>query len=263
VSLYDQFLEVNTQYTELLSTDELDEYDANWFSARNVSFNEFKATMENWFAKAALTHTSKDTDSISVTSRRSSGSVSTLALARLANEQKRLELSVKAESLKKKQAIEAAKLRLQQQEEELQLEEECAISEAHRKLLDEVDHESVSSRVIGARASHRTGSVNSVNSRSPVNSVHNASSVNSDDSNASVLMSVVRHLNKPVSQLEKFDGNPLCYHRFMRQFRSKVVANCDDPEECLNYLEQYTSGDAQKIVIGLSYLDAETGYRLL
>jgi hypothetical protein len=31
VSLYDQFLEVNTQYTELLSTDELDEYDANWF----------------------------------------------------------------------------------------------------------------------------------------------------------------------------------------------------------------------------------------
>jgi len=29
----------------------------------------------------------------------------------------------------------------------------------------------------------------------------------------------------------------------------------------LNYLEQYTSGAAQKIVVGLSYLDPETGYK--
>jgi len=46
----------------------------------------------------------------------------------------------------------------------------------------------------------------------------------------------------------------------MRQFRAKVVANCDDPEEKLNYLEQYTSGEAKQIVIGNSYMDAQKGY---
>ena len=46
----------------------------------------------------------------------------------------------------------------------------------------------------------------------------------------------------------------------MRQFKSVVIANCDIYEEKLNYLEQYTTGDAHKIVVGYSYLDAKKGY---
>jgi hypothetical protein len=57
-----------------------------------------------------------------------------------------------------------------------------------------------------------------------------------------------------------FDGNPLNYRRFMRQFTSKVANNCVDDDERMNYLEQFTSGEAQNIVIGLSYLDARIGY---
>jgi len=64
--LYDQFLQENTQYTGLLTSDELDEYNANWFSARHMNFNEFKATMDNRFAKAALRHILNETDKLSV-----------------------------------------------------------------------------------------------------------------------------------------------------------------------------------------------------
>ena len=58
----------------------------------------------------------------------------------------------------------------------------------------------------------------------------------------------------------KRGGNPLDYARFMRQFKSKVIANCTDPEEKLNFLEQYTTHEAHDIVTGYSYLDPEKGY---
>ena len=57
-----------------------------------------------------------------------------------------------------------------------------------------------------------------------------------------------------------FDGNPLNYRCFMRLFISKVVNNCANDHELMNYLEQYTNGVVKKIVIGLSYLDVRIGY---
>jgi hypothetical protein len=74
------------------------------------------------------------------------------------------------------------------------------------------------------------------------------------------IASVVRHLRKPVTELSKFSGDPLEYKRFMRQFKTKILCNTDDDDERLNYLEQYTAGEAQKIVSGLSYLDASVAY---
>ncbi len=43
-----------------------------------------------------------------------------------------------------------------------------------------------------------------------------------------ILNSVVNHLKQPSSDLKKFDGNPLDFRKFMRQFKSKVVNNTDD-----------------------------------
>jgi hypothetical protein len=75
-----------------------------------------------------------------------------------------------------------------------------------------------------------------------------------------IIMSVVRHMKQPSSDIKKFDGSPLEYRRFIRQFKTKVVQNTDDDDERLNFLEQYTVGEAHKIVSGLSYLEASTGY---
>jgi hypothetical protein len=46
----------------------------------------------------------------------------------------------------------------------------------------------------------------------------------------------------------------------MRQFNSRIVANTLTNEERMNYLEQYTSGEANKIVLGYSTLDSDKGY---
>ena len=58
------------------------------------------------------------------------------------------------------------------------------------------------------QAMHKADAANNV--------VHNVHSPGND-----AILSVVQHLNKPACQLEKFDGNPLHYHSFMRQFRAK------------------------------------------
>ena len=74
------------------------------------------------------------------------------------------------------------------------------------------------------------------------------------------LLSVVCHLRKPISDIKKVGGDPLDYQKFMRQFNSRVTINCDDYNEKLNCLEQYTYGEASKRVSRFSYLDAEQGY---
>ena len=63
---------------------------------------------------------------------------------------------------------------------------------------------------------------------------HNRSDRNSrTDINA--LNAVVCHLKKPVSELQKFEGDSLLYHRLMRQFRGKFEANRESPDERFNY----------------------------
>ena len=92
---------------------------------------------------------------------------------------------------------------------------------------------------------------------------HQYSATSDDGSRTSsddVMVYVVRQLRKPISDIHKFGGNPLDYKTFMRQFRSKVVMNCEDYEERLNFLEQFTVDEPNKIVFGLSYMDAQQGY---
>ena len=74
------------------------------------------------------------------------------------------------------------------------------------------------------------------------------------------ILSVARELNKPKAEIQNFEGNPMDYQRFMRQFNTKVCANTSSYEERLNFLLQFTSGEANRIVTGYSHLNAEGGY---
>ncbi|XP_062566787.1 uncharacterized protein LOC134229094 [Saccostrea cucullata] len=51
------------------------------------------------------------------------------------------------------------------------------------------------------------------------------------------------------------------YQRFIRQFNTRVCANTSSYEERLNFLLQFTSGEANRIVTGYSHLNAESGYK--
>ena len=75
-----------------------------------------------------------------------------------------------------------------------------------------------------------------------------------------VVMSMVKQLKKPTSELKKFDGKPIEYARFMRHFKTTISVLCDSDDERMSYLEQCTTGEANRIVQGFSYLDATIGY---
>ncbi|XP_061191629.1 uncharacterized protein LOC133199818 [Saccostrea echinata] len=75
------------------------------------------------------------------------------------------------------------------------------------------------------------------------------------------LLIVAQELNKPKSEIQKFEGNPMDYQRFIRQFNTKVCANTSSYEERLNFLLQFTSFEANRIVTGYSHLNAEGGYK--
>ncbi|XP_014677761.1 PREDICTED: uncharacterized protein LOC106817594 [Priapulus caudatus] len=51
------------------------------------------------------------------------------------------------------------------------------------------------------------------------------------------------------------------YPRFLRQFKTRIVAYTDSEDERLSYLEQYTTADAHNIVKGYSHLESTVGYK--
>ncbi|CAG2245419.1 unnamed protein product [Mytilus edulis] len=74
------------------------------------------------------------------------------------------------------------------------------------------------------------------------------------------MSAVVKHLRKPTPDIKKFGGNPLEYRKFYRQFQARIVANTDNEEEKMTYLEQFTYGEASKVVSGFSHLIGEHAY---
>ena len=60
--------------------------------------------------------------------------------------------------------------------------------------------------------------------------------------------SMVKHLRMPISEVKRFGGNCMEYKKFIRQFHSKVIQNTDNDDERMNFLEQYTIGEANKLV---------------
>ena len=67
---------------------------------------------------------------------------------------------------------------------------------------------------------------------------------------------MLKYIRKPDIELEKFTGDPMKYHKFIRRFKMKIIPTCADDDECLTYLEQFTSGDAHRVVAGYSHMES-------
>ena len=81
------------------------------------------------------------------------------------------------------------------------------------------------------------------------------------DSSAAMLTSVVRTLRKPTFDVEKFDGNPMKYTRFMRDFATNILSFCDTDSERMSSLTQYTCGEARRVVLGFTHLNDSHAYK--
>ncbi|XP_064647035.1 uncharacterized protein LOC135499916 [Lineus longissimus] len=104
----------------------------------------------------------------------------------------------------------------------------------------------------------------SVNPPSPVARINKMPSLCTPELpqvDCSGVMTIMRELKKPAAELHKFSGNPMEYARFIRSFNARINAYTDSYEEKMNYLLQYTMGEAHKIVSGYSNLEAKLGYQ--
>lgn len=124
----------------------------------------------------------------------------------------------------------------------------------------EVPDESVPRRQISPRDHKDELEALKIRFSTPCNRSVTTSEPNTCATNHEVMYDVVKELRKPVSEIEKFDDNPLKFKKFMRQFQTRVLNNASTADERINFLEQFTTGKANDIVSGFSVLDAEIAY---
>ena len=82
----------------------------------------------------------------------------------------------------------------------------------------------------------------------------------SDTTTRPGLETMVKLIQKPTLDIDQFDGNAILYRRFVRQFNNYVSLFCENDHERLTYLEQFTTGEAYRVVMGYSNLGSSAGY---
>ncbi|XP_061175604.1 uncharacterized protein LOC133184531 [Saccostrea echinata] len=208
---------------------------------------------------------------------------SCVSLEKLKEEQKLAELEARKASLKKRKELELAKLELTLKEEEFNIETDIAISNAKTEVLQKYELESEiidthsdkfceeeitprrnppmpSPRIIGKDA--ELGSQISVSEKhlNPNASVF-VPNISMETKQQNAMQDVVNYLRRPLPEIKKFSGDPLEFQRFMRQFHAKVVMNTSNDDERLNYLEQMTQGEANRVVSGYTHMSGDKGYQ--
>ncbi|CAG2211289.1 unnamed protein product [Mytilus edulis] len=222
--------------------------------------------------------------------------LSNISSKKLAEEQQRVELELKKEALKKKRLLELAKINIQMDEEELDLSTGIAVSDAKTnilnkyELLENVKSETQSIRIkLNPHAPHfepkvekverstnkgttniGTATLSSTYYKSPITEKKEyiTTTTNRQDSgptdqnnNSEAITAIVKNLRKPMPEIKRFSGDPLEFRKFVRQFTVKIVQNSDTEDEKMNYLEQFTFGEAHKVVSGFSHLSGEYAYQ--
>ncbi|XP_071952433.1 uncharacterized protein [Antedon mediterranea] len=267
---YEAFILANDQYCNTLNEDALQDHDNDWFCEKTVYAENRKSEAEKWFLSkevvqpvARKAKTSK--------SRSSMGSV-----ARRQEELKRLEeLKKQSRILKEKQEsekkVKLLEIELEQEKERNALDKEMARSEARQEMLEELEAEeiSLSQDLEEEEASSLSGpssgdDQSSVKQTARIPSVAVSPKVNKVKQPAAKkpekrVNDAIVEMRKPKLEIKKFNGNCMDFNKFMRQFKTRIESGCTNDDR-MAYLEQFTTGEAQQIVIGYSYLEAEVGY---
>ncbi|KAG1690261.1 hypothetical protein GQR58_007609 [Nymphon striatum] len=79
-------------------------------------------------------------------------------------------------------------------------------------------------------------------------------------SNYNLQQSSSHFYDMPRLELEKFGGDPLHYHQFIRSFQQNVEIHTDNYDARLSRLLQYTEGPAKTAIRGCQLLDGQEGY---
>lgn len=75
-----------------------------------------------------------------------------------------------------------------------------------------------------------------------------------------IMSTMANALRLPKPELFTFDGNPLSYWRFIRNFERNIEQKSSDEADKLNYLLQYCTGKAKEVVRNCVVMDPSLGY---
>lgn len=285
LNTYERFL----NYFDELAT-QIDEKDKSEMFADHYDYDifliNFKKEVEDYFSRMEETKSKN----IKVKSHATSftSNASSISSQRIKEETKVAELEARKSILKRKKQLEMAKLQLKLDEEELDIDTGIAVSHAKSEVLQKYENipeeqslnrcdfienkeeDSVSCpRHLIPKPSPRTpkfqqeiGSQISCSLDPNANAfVPKSHSTDKETKQQDALQDVVNYLRRPLPEIKRFGGDPLEYRRFIRQFHAKVVINTKDDDERMNYLEQMTHGEANRVVSGFSHMNGEKAYK--
>ncbi|XP_033118249.1 uncharacterized protein LOC117117882 [Anneissia japonica] len=257
MNLYESFLQANDVYCGTLSAEALEEHIEKWYKKKTLFIEKRKSEAEQWF----LTRTEVQTTTMSRASKSSRASQGSSA-RRIAEAKRLSELKKQSELLRDQQESEKKlkllEIELQQEKERSAIANEMAKAEAREHLLEEIEEEENNSQNLDGEEVDTQRSISSRHSREE-ESPGNVKQTTFPTASSKHLLEVLMELRKPKLEIRKFEGNRLQFKRFMRQFKFKIEGICSNDEK-MAYLEQYTIGEANKIVVGYSFLDADVGY---
>ncbi|XP_060603364.1 uncharacterized protein LOC132756335 [Ruditapes philippinarum] len=242
LNLYEKFPEINISYQALLSPDTI-KIDQSQLKHERDRFENNKLSIYSWSSN----NNPDDTRSrISRFSERSSRSnMSALSSSKLR------ESTRNAEIIERQAALEEEKLKLKFKEERLKLKTKIHVSDAKSKVIEDLEKSMLYDDEVEHDIKVTRQKEKYVLPESPIKIVHESENG---------LLKMTQELNKPKVEIIKFTGNPMEYKRFVRQFDAKVNKNTDSYDEKMNYLLQFTTGEAYKIALGYSYLNERVGY---
>ena len=112
----------------------------SWFESNDVTMKDFKCKVELWMLTSDnVGNVSYRSRSVKSSSSKKSSVSSSVRSARLRELQRQAELSARVDGLKKKQQLQFSQLKLKQEEEELALSTELAVSAAINQVLDQYE----------------------------------------------------------------------------------------------------------------------------
>ena len=90
--------------------------------------------------------------------------------------------------------------------------------------------------------------------------VSSSSAPHSSNCSNAELSTLIKYLNRPKPEIITFDGNPMNYWRFIRNFECQIDENLDLFVVMLSLLIQHCKGKARKLIEPCVKMNPETGY---
>ena len=82
----------------------------------------------------------------------------------------------------------------------------------------------------------------------------------SNENTENSMEKLIKHIRKPTFEIDKFDGDSLKFVKFIRQFKLNILPFCESNAERIALLEQYTTGQANKIVSAYLHLSDKLAF---